>query len=80
MKRTGPIQHGHGKPVHEPEQLDLVVRGGKLVTPDGIVTAVSPVEVALALRVEAIDGKIVETKLPTTVLAGNAPIVKGPSS
>ncbi len=39
MKRTGPIQRGHGKPVHEPEQLDLVVRGGKLVTPDGIVEA-----------------------------------------
>lgn len=44
------------------------------------VTAISPVENALALRVEAIDGKIVETELPTKVLTGNAPIVAGPSS
>lgn len=44
------------------------------------VTAISPVEDSLALRVEAIDGKIVETALPTKVLTGNAPIVKGPSS
>ena len=44
------------------------------------VTAVSPVENPLALRVEAVDGKIVETELPTTLLTGSAPIVKGPSS
>ncbi|MBT9410081.1 Type 1 glutamine amidotransferase-like domain-containing protein, partial [Salmonella enterica] len=44
------------------------------------VTAVSPVENALALKVEAVDGEIVETELPVQILSGSAPIVKGPSS
>jgi dipeptidase E len=45
-----------------------------------LVTAISPVENALALRVEAEDGRIVETPLPVQVLAGTGPVVKGPSS
>ena len=44
------------------------------------VTAISPVENALALRVEAIDGKIVETELATEILTGSGPITKGPST
>ncbi|WP_395245215.1 Type 1 glutamine amidotransferase-like domain-containing protein [Agromyces sp. MMS24-K17] len=44
------------------------------------VTAISPVEDPLALRVEAVDGRIVETPLPAKVLASTGPIVKGPSS
>lgn len=40
--------------------------------------AISPVEGGLALRVEAVDGKIVET--PLTVLAATAPVTTGPSS
>ena len=43
-------------------------------------TAISPVENALALRVEAIDGKIVETELATEILTGSGPITKGPST
>ncbi|NYD68135.1 peptidase E [Agromyces atrinae] len=39
--------------------------GGKFVT------AISPVEDALALTVKAVDGEIVETPLPVTVLAGS---------
>ena len=37
MKRTGPIVRANAKTVHEPERLDLIVRGGRVVTPDGIV-------------------------------------------
>ena len=44
------------------------------------VTAISPVDPALALRVEAVDGRIVETPLPVQVLEGRGPIVKGPSA
>lgn len=44
------------------------------------VTAISPVEPALALRVEAVDGEIVETPLPVQVLEATGPIVKGPSA
>ncbi len=36
MKRTGPIVRHNTKTVHEPERLDLVVRGGRVVTPAGI--------------------------------------------
>lgn len=42
--------------------------------------AISPVEGGLALRVEAIDGRIVETPLPLTVLEASAPVQTGPSS
>ena len=45
-----------------------------------LVTAISPVEDPLALRVEAVDGRIVETPLPTEVLASTGTIAKGPSS
>lgn len=44
------------------------------------VTAISPVDDPLALRVEAVDGTIVETELPVQVLTRSAPVVKGPSS
>ena len=37
MKRTGPIVRANAKTVHEPERLDLIVRGGRVVTPEGIV-------------------------------------------
>jgi peptidase E len=47
---------------------------------DELVTAISPVEDPLALRVEARDGRIVETQLPTTVLEGRGPIAVGPSA
>jgi allantoinase len=36
MKRTGPIVRANTKTVHEPERLDLVVRGGRVVTPGGV--------------------------------------------
>jgi allantoinase len=39
MKRTSTSLKIMGKAAAEPERLDLVVRGGKLVTPDGIVRA-----------------------------------------
>ncbi|MBL9188722.1 MAG: allantoinase AllB [Opitutaceae bacterium] len=39
MKRTGPIVRENTKTIHEPERLDLVVRGGRVVTPDGIIDA-----------------------------------------
>jgi allantoinase len=39
MKRTGPIVRENTKTIHEPEKLDLVVRGGRVVTPDGIIDA-----------------------------------------
>lgn len=39
MKRTGPIVRHNTKTIHEPERLDLIVRGGRVVTPDGIVDA-----------------------------------------
>lgn len=44
------------------------------------VTAISPVDPPLALRVEAVNGEIVETPLPVRVLEGTGPIVKGPSA
>lgn len=44
------------------------------------VTALSPVADPLALRVEAVDGRIVETSLPVRVLEGGTPIVTGPSA
>jgi peptidase E len=47
---------------------------------DDLVTAISPVEEPLALRVEARDGQIVETPLPVRVLEASAPIVAGPSA
>ncbi|GAB3577912.1 Type 1 glutamine amidotransferase-like domain-containing protein [Leifsonia lichenia] len=46
----------------------------------GFVTAISPVDAPLAVRVEAIDGQIVETPLPTRILTGSAPVTAGPSS
>ncbi len=36
MKRTGPIVRENTKTIHEPERLDLIVRGGRVVTPDGV--------------------------------------------
>jgi allantoinase len=39
MKRTGPIVRQNTKTIHEPERLDLIVRGGRVVTPDGILDA-----------------------------------------
>lgn len=36
MKRTGPIVRENTKTIHEPEKLDLVVRGGRVVTPEGV--------------------------------------------
>ncbi|MBL9200979.1 MAG: allantoinase AllB [Opitutaceae bacterium] len=39
MKRTGPIFRENAKTIHEPERLDLVVRGGRVVTPEGILDA-----------------------------------------
>ncbi len=39
MKRTGPIVRENGKTVHEPERLDLIVRGGRVVTPEGVLAA-----------------------------------------
>ncbi len=47
---------------------------------DRLVTAISPVDDPLALRVEARDGQIVEAPLPVRVLAAPAPIVAGPSA
>ncbi|WP_419817755.1 Type 1 glutamine amidotransferase-like domain-containing protein [Glaciibacter flavus] len=47
---------------------------------DEFVTAISPVADGLALRVEAVDGEIVETPLPIRVLDAREPIVAGPSS
>lgn len=47
---------------------------------DDLVTAISPVEEPLALRVEARDGQIVETPLPVRVLEASAPTVAGPSA
>jgi dipeptidase E len=47
---------------------------------DRFVTAVSPVADPLALRVEAVDGRIVETPLAARVLDAASPIVRGPSS
>lgn len=44
------------------------------------VTALSPVADPLAFRVEAVDGRIVETSLPVRVLEGGTPIVTGPSA
>ncbi|QTX05884.1 peptidase E [Agromyces archimandritae] len=44
------------------------------------VTAISPVEDPLALQVEAVDGRIVESALPTVILSGTGPIAKGPSA
>ena len=39
MKRTGPIVRENAKTVHEPERLDLIVRGGRVVTPEGVLVA-----------------------------------------
>ena len=39
MKRTGPIVRQNTKTIHEPERLDLIVRGGRVVTPEGIIEA-----------------------------------------
>lgn len=39
MKRTGPIVRDNAKTIHEPERLDLIVRRGRVVTPDGILDA-----------------------------------------
>lgn len=39
MKRTGPIVRENAKTIHEPERLDLIVRGGRVVTPDGVLDA-----------------------------------------
>ena len=36
MKRTGPIVRENTKTIHEPEKLDLIVRGGRVVTPEGV--------------------------------------------
>ena len=49
MKRTGPIVRENGKTVHEPERLDLIVRGGRVVTPEGV----------LAVEIGIVRGKIV---------------------
>mgnify|MGYP006890098674 CR=1 FL=1 len=40
MKRTGPIVRENAKTVHEPERLDLIVRGGRVVTPEGVLAVV----------------------------------------
>jgi allantoinase len=37
MKRRGTIIRDNAKTIHEPERLDLIVRGGRVVTPEGIV-------------------------------------------
>jgi allantoinase len=39
MKRTSTARAVFGKEIAEPERLDLVVRGGKVVTPEGVVRA-----------------------------------------
>lgn len=39
MRRTGPIVKDNARTVREPELLDLVVRGGRVVTPEGIADA-----------------------------------------
>lgn len=39
MKRTGPIVRDNARTIHEPERLDLIVRGGRIVTPGGILDA-----------------------------------------
>ena len=39
MKHSRKIYRGNAKTVHEPERLDLIVRGGRIVTPEGIVRA-----------------------------------------
>ncbi len=49
MKRTGPIVRENAKTVHEPERLDLIVRGGRVVTPEGV----------LAVEIGIVRGKIV---------------------
>ena len=36
MKRTGPIVRENTKTIHEPERLDLILRGGRVVTPEGV--------------------------------------------
>ncbi len=42
--------------------------------------AISPVDGGLALKVAAVDGEIIETPLPLTVLTASAPITTGPST
>lgn len=44
------------------------------------VTAISPTDPPLALKVEAVDGRIVETPLPVQLLAATGPIATGPSA
>jgi allantoinase len=39
MMRSHPTVRANEKSRHEPEKLDLIVRGGRIVTPDGIVEA-----------------------------------------
>jgi allantoinase len=61
MKRTGPIIRDNAKTVKEPERLDLIVRGGRVVTPDGIADADIGISRGKIVRLGRVSDAAVET-------------------